>query len=72
MLVGGCLATVFLTAEAAVFLADAFVAGAGGVTVFMVFFILRFRLVRALTAKISFCLAPEMFNSNLKANPLSL
>jgi hypothetical protein len=39
-MVGGFLATVFLTAGAAVFLADAFVAGAGGVTVFVGFFIL--------------------------------
>jgi hypothetical protein len=33
-----------LTAGAAVFLADAFVAGAGGVTVFMVFFILQWSI----------------------------
>jgi hypothetical protein len=40
MMVGGSLATVFLTRGAAVFLAVAFVAGAGGVTVFIGFFIL--------------------------------
>jgi hypothetical protein len=45
MMVGGFLATVFLTAGAAVFLADVFVAGAGGVTVFMVFFILQLSIV---------------------------